>query len=178
MQLMKLLEFPMFRQASPYDCGVIAAQAVLAYFGINLRADHIIKEAGTTTSGTSVEGIIQVLRNANLECDARILTIDEIKAAIDQSNPVIVVLQAWCDKPVAKWEECWTEGHYVIIIGYDTHRLYFEDPSSIQRTFLTLRAFKQRWHDIDDRGKKYLNYGIIVSGKKPEFSYRTFIPLG
>ncbi len=59
MAIMKLLEFPMFRQASPYDCGVIAAQAVLAYYGINLRADYIIKEAGTSTSGTSVDGIIK-----------------------------------------------------------------------------------------------------------------------
>ncbi len=176
MAIMKLLEFPMFRQASPNDCGVIAAQAVLAYFGINLRADYIIKEAGTSTSGTSVDGIIKVLQDAGLQCDGRVLTIEEIKTSIDQGNPVIVVLQAWCE--TTKWEECWTEGHYVIIIGYDAHRLYFEDPSSIQRTFLTLRAFKQRWHDIDDNGKKYINYGIIVSGKKPEFSYRTFIPLG
>jgi len=40
---MKILDFPELRQTFNYDCGAKALQSVLAYYGIDIREEEIIK---------------------------------------------------------------------------------------------------------------------------------------
>ncbi|MBU2236000.1 C39 family peptidase, partial [Patescibacteria group bacterium] len=93
----------------------------------------------------------------------------DIKKFINKKIPVILLVQAWTNIKNVNWEKDWIDGHYVVAIGYDKNKIYFEDPSSISRTHLTYNELIKRWHDTDCDGKKYVNYGIAVYGKKPVY---------
>jgi len=172
---MKILKFPELRQTYNYDCGAKAIQTVLAYYGIDEREEVIIKLAKTKKSGTYINGIVNALKKYDLKTKVKNLTIEDLKKYIDKGNPVILVLQAWTDKKKINWKKDWLDGHYVVAIGYDKSKIYFADPSSILRTYLSYKELKDRWHDKDVGGKKYVNYGIIVYGKKPKFDFKKII---
>jgi hypothetical protein len=56
----------------------------------------------------------------------------------------------------------------VIVIGYGKDRIIFEDPSSFSRTWLTLKEFRERWHDINpENGKILQRFGMVLAGKDP-----------
>jgi len=91
-----------------------------------------------------------------------------LKQCIDKGIPVIIPIQAWENKKVKRWDKCWKSGHYVIPIGYDEKRVYFQDPAAIVRTYLDFKELGERWHDLDGN-KKIINFGIIFYGKKPDY---------
>ncbi len=164
---MKILEFPQLRQTYSYDCGANAVQSVLAYYGHDIRADKIMKLAGTTKKiGTLIEGIKNVLRKYDLNFRAGRMSISKIKKSIEKGLPVILALQAWSKNKRTNYKKDWANGHYVVAIGYDNEKIYFEDPSTIPRTYLENNELKKRWHDVDIKGKKYRHFGIIVYGEK------------
>jgi len=175
---MKMLTFPELRQTYDYDCGAKAVQAVLAYYGIDERESPIMKLAGTRRSGTPIRGVVRALHEYGLKCRVGRMTIAGIRREIDRDRPVILVLQAWADKKVADWEKDWIDGHYVVAIGYDRKRVFFEDPSSVMRTYLSFDELTKRWHDVDTDGKRYFNYGIVAYGRKPEFDLDRKIHMG
>ena len=41
------LNFPELRQTYNYDCGASALQGVMVYYGVEMREDVLMKEAGT-----------------------------------------------------------------------------------------------------------------------------------
>ena len=133
---MTLLEFPELRQVCSYDCGACSLTSVLTYYGIDAREDQVLKLSGTTEDGANVADILRVLDHHGLAHKAGYMMAEEVKAAIDRREPVILTLQAYRDssKP---YHECWKDGHYVVAIGYDGDRIIFEDPSSFKRTWLT-----------------------------------------
>ena len=96
------------------------------------------------------------------------MDIGQVKNYIDKKFPVILLIQAWPDKKVKDWKNDWIDGHYVVAIGYDKNKIYFEDPSSSLRTYLYYKELEERWHDIDlkKNKKKYNHLGIVVMGKK------------
>ena len=173
---MKILIFPELRQTYAYDCGANAVQSVLGYYGIDKREDEIMKIAGTTKAGTSINGIIKALKKFGLKTKAEGMSISQVKKCIDKKIPVILVLQAWSKKKNHDWKKDWKDGHYIVVIGYDKHKVYFEDPSSELRTWLTYKELDKRWHDKDDN-KIYIHFGISVYGKKPSYSPRKNIHL-
>jgi len=69
------------------------------------------------------------------------------------------------NKKKINWQNNWSDGHYVVAIGFDKNKIYFADPSSIYKTYLTYKELEERWHDQDINDKKYINYGIAVMGK-------------
>lgn len=166
-----MLDFPQLRQAFDYDCGSVVLEAVLAYYGVELREDKIIHLAKTDKqTGTFIQDIISVVESFHLKTSAKAMTLDELKEYIDGGIPVILVLQAWTESKHVNWKKDWDDGHYVVAIGYDKTKIYFEDPSSFERTYLTFAELRDRWHDVDGKTKKYYNYGIAVYGKRPKFS--------
>ena len=167
---MKTITLPQLRQTYGYDCGAKALQTVLVYYGIEVREDHLIKSAGTSKNGTSIQGIIKVANKYGLKTDSRQMTINDIKGYIKQKIPVILVLQAWTEKKKVNWEKDWIDGHYVVAIGYTKDKILFEDPSSFERTYLKYDELQKRWHDVDTDGKKYVHHGIAIFGKKPKFN--------
>ncbi|MFH0867918.1 MAG: cysteine peptidase family C39 domain-containing protein [Candidatus Woesearchaeota archaeon] len=166
---MKMLRFPKLRQTYDHDCGAKALQAVLAYYGIEVREDVLIKHTETTKDGTSIDEIVNALGEYGLDSESRTMTIEEVIGFINSKIPVMLVLQAWTKKDQVDWENDWDDGHYAIAIGYSKKKMYFEDPSSFHRTFLAFNELKERWHDVGTNGNKYINYGIAIYGKKPGF---------
>lgn len=158
----KILKFPELRQVYDYDCGPNAMLGILHYYGIDAREDIIIKTAETTKRGTYINGLKKVTRKFNLEYRSGIMTVDDIKKWIDKRVPVIVSIQAWSDDKDTVWGKTWEHGHFVVCIGYSKTRLYFEDPSSGRRTFLTFKQFVERWHDTDVGRKKLVNWGMAI----------------
>ena len=167
---MKLLTFPELRQTYEYDCGAKATEAVLEYYGFDVSESEIMKIANTTRSGTPIKGIIKTIKKFGLKHKAGTMTLSQIKKYINKKIPVILVLQAWTEQKEVNWEKDWRDGHYVIVIGYDKHKLYFADPSSILRTYLTYKELDKRWHDKNQQNKRYVHYGIAVFGHKPRFN--------
>jgi len=166
---MKMLSLPRLRQTYNYDCGVKAFQAVLVYYGIEVREDILIKQTKTSKQGTSPEDVIRVAKDYGLKVIYGEMSISEIKKYIDKKIPVILSLQAWTDKKNPDWRKNWKDGHYAVAIGYTKDRVFFEDPSSFNPTYLNYDELEKRWHDVDKNGKKYFHYGIALFGKKPTF---------
>ena len=163
-----MLRFPELRQIYCYDCGACALTCILAYYGIDTREDCVMKLAGTSKNGTEIAGITQVLSFYGLKYVAGSIEIEAIKEALDSKQPILITLQAYksSDLPYVR---CWDDGHYVVAIGYDDTRIYFEDPSSFKRTWLSYSELRERWHDIDADGSKIHNWGCIVKGT-PKYS--------
>ncbi len=114
---MKISNFPEFRQTYSWDCGASAAQSVLAYYGIDVQEQKIIKIAKTTKKGTSVPGIKRVFKKYKLDFVAKEMKLPEIKKYIDKKVPVMMLVQAWTQKNNIDWKEEWKEGHYVVAMG-------------------------------------------------------------
>lgn len=176
---MNLIELPILRQTYNYDCGAKALQSVLAYYGKEVREDKIMKLAKTNSKqGTPIAGIKKVLKKNKINFLAKKLTLEELKHALREKKPVIILIQAWTNQKCICWEKDWADGHYVVAIGYDKKNIYFEDPSSFERTYISQEEFLKRWHDEDTNHKKYYQYGIIIHGEKPKFSFKKLIHMG
>jgi excisionase family DNA binding protein len=162
----KILEFPEFRQVFNYDCGASTLQAVLIYYGEDLREDRVLEVLGTNTAhGTPISDMIRGAAAFEIRYEERSnMTIEDLKKSIDESYPVIVDLQAWASDENINWKETWSEGHYVTVIGYDNENIYFEDPGDPKRTFLSFQELDDRWHDEEDDGTKYEHWGMICKG--------------
>lgn len=145
------LEIPEFRQTYTYDCGANAMQTVVNYYGIDYREEAIMKILNTTEeNGTPIKNMIAGAKFYGIEVEAKEnLKIIDLKNAIDNKWPIIIVLQAYGD---SSEDPDWTikndNGHYVTVIGYDDFKIYFEDPSSTKRTFLSYKELLERWHDV------------------------------
>jgi ABC-type bacteriocin/lantibiotic exporter with double-glycine peptidase domain len=148
---------------------------VLAYFGINVRGEIIIKEVKSNRSGTKIENILKTIKKYELKHQSGKISLEILKKYIKNNHPVIIPLQAWVNKKEVNWKNNWSDGHYVVAIGYDKNKIYFADPSSIYKTYLTSKELEERWHDLDDNGNKYLNYGIAIFGKKRKYSYNKVV---
>lgn len=167
---MVTLDFPRLRQSHNYDCGAIVTQAVLEYYGFDVREDKIMKMEKTNKNGTNPKKILNTLKKYKLRPKIHQFTIGQVKKFISNGHPVILLVQAWTEKKKVDWEKDWSDGHYVVAIGYDKNKMYFEDPSSVLKTYLNFGELEKRWHDTDGssrkKGKKYVHCGIVVSGKK------------
>jgi trk system potassium uptake protein len=158
-------------QTYDFDCGVKAMQLVLAYYGIELREDYLIKVLESGANGTNVRKMISLSKSLGFEVLADSgFTLDKIRHYVDQNRPVIVPIQAWADKNMSPddWEKDDNDGHYVIIVGYQPGIIIFEDPSSFRKTWLSEDEFLARWHDVDPETQDKLErFAIILLGKDP-----------
>lgn len=173
---MKIISFPKFQQTYDWDCGVKAVQSILTYYGIDADAEDVMDIAGSREdSGTHPGGIKGVLHSYGLMFEEGQMSVKELKQFIDQKIPVIILLQAWADDPHVDWQDDWDDGHYVIAIGYDKKKMYFQDPSASHRTYLYYPELEMRWHDRDDDGTVYDHWGLAVFGKRPNFHFNKAI---
>jgi ABC-type bacteriocin/lantibiotic exporter with double-glycine peptidase domain len=169
------LDFPELRQIYNYDCGVTAMQQVLIYYGIEKREDELIKLLDTKKTtiiehGTKLSKMIEVFKYFALDAEiVRNSSIKEVKKLIDDGIPPIILMQAWRDYSVGNldWEKDYSDGHYVVAIGYNDNCIFFEDPASVTRTYLSFDEFEKRWHDVDDNNKTKNNHVmVVVKGEK------------
>ncbi|MEW6142659.1 MAG: cysteine peptidase family C39 domain-containing protein [Chloroflexota bacterium] len=166
-----MIALPIGRQAFDFDCGAKALQVVFRYYGIDVREDTMVKELGSDKNGTSVKNMVAMAEKYGFHVVTRCGTsLRTAKHYIDDGYPVIVLLQAWAERPMTlkDWREDDDDGHYAILIGYRNNIFVFEDPSSIRRTWLRKSEFLARWHDVDPRtGERYDRFSIVLKGKQP-----------
>ncbi|USN45005.1 MAG: peptidase C39 family protein [Candidatus Woesearchaeota archaeon] len=174
---MEQLDFPQLRQTYEWDCGAKSLQAVLTYYGIEVREELVIEYAGTNaTDGTSIVGMLKTLKKFKLQYDAKSMSLKELREYIDKKIPVIVLLQAWGPEN-ADYANDFHNGHWVVVVGYDATNVYFEDPYSFERTFLSNDDLEERWHSKEE-DKVMENFGIAVFGKEKAYNSRKIIQMG
>ncbi|MFA5124837.1 MAG: cysteine peptidase family C39 domain-containing protein [Patescibacteria group bacterium] len=171
---MKQLDFPKFMQTYEYDCGTKALQAVLIYYGIEIREELLIKYAKTNKKeGTLIKGILRTLKKYKLKFNDGQLSIKDLKDNIDKKIPTILLLQAWNPKKI-DYTNSYRDGHWVVAVGYTKDKIIFEDPYFSICTFLTNKELEKRWHG-QEKVKQIKNYGIVVYGKNPTYDSKKII---
>ena len=178
----KILTFPALRQVFNYDCGASALQAVLCYYGIEVREEYILKklEAKHTdifNNGVHLSAIKSYSESKGLEANViSNLTYTDLINYIKKDIPVIVLLQAWKDsKSPKRWKDDYRDGHYVVAIGYTDDSIIFEDPSSFERTYLKFKELMKRWHAVDDNNEPRKETECIVIVGKPKFDPKKIV---
>jgi predicted double-glycine peptidase len=166
-----VIDLPSGIQTFDFDCGAKALQLVMAYYGVNVREDKLIRALGADDNGTSVNNMIAVAEKKGFQVVAKSgFSLEAVKEYVDANHPVIVLVQAWAERymTLGDWKADNDDGHYVVVIGHDGYIIVFEDPSSFRRTWLTEKEFLARWHDVDPRTKERLDhFGMVLLGKEP-----------
>ena len=176
-----LVQVPVVTQREDFSCGPAATLALLRYWRPNDYA--AIEETAlyapletTHARGTEPEPIAALLRRNGLDAEYRHgdVTVADLERAVDGRTPPIVDLQAWTDHN-APYRETWDAGHYVLMVGYDSERLFFADPSTMSPhgyVFLPRGELDERWHDLagirDDRVERM---AIFVRGEAPRVAF-------
>jgi predicted double-glycine peptidase len=177
-----LLPVPGVRQHTAYACGAAALQAILAYYDIDVRQDVLIQKLGTNEhDGTKYWEIVRVAREYGLTPTTFLqMTREQMFSELDRGIPVLIAIQAWIEKGdprnLADWKARKDDGHYVIAIGYDDKRIYFEDPAMFGIGYIEFDEIEARWHDYDQNGNRLDHFAITfedkrdTAKKRPSFS--------
>jgi uncharacterized protein YvpB len=124
-------------------------------------------------SGTDPKHLIRAATKYGMEYqEFNPMTIEQVVSCLDRRRPVMIMLQAWGYR--RSYRHRWKDGHWIIAIGYDDDRLYFEDPSIYRgRGFLTRAELGPRWHDVVGKKERRVDhYGIAIW--KPNFQGSAF----
>lgn len=167
---LNLIKIPQTRQATNYTCGVAALQSVLGYFGEEFREDELAKKLKANShDGTAYANIARFAEKQGFHVHIhKGMTLDDLKRLLDKRAPVICLIQAWSERPI-DYSKVWSEGHYVVAIGYDDKNIFFMDPSTLGNyAYIPASEFVKRWHDTD--GKEHLkHFGMLVAKEKPAY---------
>lgn len=174
--VMKILDFPTIRQSTTFTCSCSSMQACLCYYGFDYREEQIrrLMRIDRNTREIHPRKMVRVIKKLGLDAAYMKLALNDLIAHIDNDVPVIVGLQAWSEskKPNYNLDN---DGHYVVAIGYSEACVFFSDPASFYKTYLSYAELEERWHDgdkFDKSGKEIWDYshmGIVVWGKKPVY---------
>lgn len=176
-----LLRVPLVRQQTDYSCGDVAALSVLRYWQWDtwrgVAEDALYAPLSTTAAnGTEPSPIAAYLnRLPGISAEYRSdVSIDEVMAAVDRGEPPILDIEAWAEnKP--DWATDWSDGHYVVMVGYTSRHFFFMDPSTGRHyAYIPRASFESRWHDLvgsDDVKTQHMV--IFVHGDAPSTAPRT-----
>jgi predicted double-glycine peptidase len=165
-----LLAVPNVRQHTAYACGAAALQSILAYYGVDVRQDTLIRQLGTNEAdGTRYWEIVRVAKEYGLQPTvASGFTIAELIAEINKGVPILIAIQAWIEKgdprDISAWLTRKDDGHYLVAVGYDDHRIYFEDPAMFRLGYINFEELNARWHDYDQNGQRLDHFAILFKG--------------
>ncbi len=166
-----MMNFPSTIQSNKDNCGPAVVKSVLSYYGIDETEESLANELNTNEEGTTPKEIIAYFINRGFQVDAKKMTTEKLEDYIKNKIPVIICIQAWSrNKNMKNYSRSFKDGHYVVVTGVDDENFYFNDPSLRTHSgYIPKNKLESRWHDRDKNGKKYINYGIAVFGKKPNF---------
>lgn len=170
---------PLTRQATDYTCGVGVTQSIFMYYGDEYMEGELAKELkADPNEGTSYHNIDSFAKSNGYKVNImKNMTLDQLKKNIDSKKPVIVLIQAWSEKPV-DYKNDWEDGHYSIVIGYDSNRIYLMDPSTLGNyTYIPTKDFLDRWHDVDIK-EKLFNFGMTIEKSKTKYNPTEILMLG
>lgn len=144
-----MIDLPNATQVTDYTCGASALLAICSYFGVGPEDEwDFEQEMAMPATGADPIHITTAAKKYGLEVkEYRPMTIKQLEKCLDKGRPVILMLQAWGD---GNYDDVWTDGHYVVAIGYDDERIYVEDPSIHgSRGYVTRDELEARWHDVE-----------------------------
>jgi ABC-type bacteriocin/lantibiotic exporter with double-glycine peptidase domain len=152
-----LVMVPLVQQVQDFSCGAAATLLLMRYWCVGAydgaaESDLYAPLRTTQARGTEPEPIVDLFRRSGLHAEYRTgsVQVDDLERAVAAGEPPVVDLQAWSDHD-APWRQTWDAGHYVVMVGYDTERLYFADPSRATPrgyAFLNRTELDDRWHDL------------------------------
>jgi predicted double-glycine peptidase len=151
------IDLPNATQVTDYTCGASALLAVCAYFGVGPEDEpEFVHDMGMGRGGADPIHITTAAARYGLRIlECRPMSDRQLIACLDSRWPVVMMMQAWPVRRPRSYRRRWTDGHWVVAIGYDSRGIYFEDPSIHgARGFLTYADLRDRWHDIEGRGKE------------------------
>ena len=159
------IDLPNTTQVEDWTCGPSALLAICAYYGVGpaWEAD-VARDMRATTDGTDPVQIMRAARRYGLRVEEfRGMTTAQLVACVKRARPVIVMLQAWAGG-APNYAKRWSDGHWVVAIGFDRDGVYFEDPSlHASRGFLTYRELDVRWHDVEGKDNHHVErYGAAI----------------
>jgi len=169
---------PNVYQSTDYSCGAASLQAVLSYWGTNIREGVLMERLGTSEdNGTDPNDIVRVAKELGLDATMALnLTVEDLASSIRDGVPVIIVAQAWTEEAGDRfsWADDWLDGHYMVVIGVDDSFVYLEDPALLgSRGMMAVDELNDRWHDYlgashdDPRAITLEHMGIIIKGGSP-----------
>jgi len=165
------IDVPNTTQETDYTCGASALLAVCSYFGVGPESEwEYVADMKFGKGGSDPVHLASAARKYGLRStEYRGMTESDLVACLDAGRPVIMMLQAWAERPPKSYQQRWNDGHWVVAIGYDDKVFYFEDPSvSCGRAFISRRDLASRWHDIEGRARKRVQrYGLALWRKAP-----------
>lgn len=167
------IDLPNATQMTDYTCGASALQSICAYFGVGPENEWDFEEQmGMPVTGADPIHITTAARSYGLRVqEYRPMTIAQLERCLDKRRPVILMLQAW---GAGAYDDVWTDGHYVVAIGYDDKRIYVEDPSIHgSRGYLRRDELEARWHDVEGEDNHHTDrLGIAIWRDEPaKFGY-------
>ncbi|MBN1188877.1 MAG: C39 family peptidase [Dehalococcoidales bacterium] len=177
-----LIDLPSGRQAFDFDCGAKALQVVMAYYGVDVREDKLIRDLKSSSRGTPVTNMITAAEKKGFHVFAKYgVSLDTVKEFVDKNIPVIVLVQAWANRfmNLEDWKNDTKDGHYVVVIGHDGSIIIFEDPASFRKTWMTEEEFLVRWHDTDPLTNARLEqFAMVLLGKEPAPQHKLMEHMG
>jgi len=169
-----MVPLPDTQQKEDYSCGASALMSICRYFGLgpDYEEDFIAilrKKGMDTRTGAHPEQLINAAKGFGLAFEPfDPMTVDQLKSCLRSGRPVLMMIQAWgvdekTGQPLESYENVWSEGHWVVAIGFDEEGVFFEDPSlEAIRGYVGYGALKERWHDRGPRGRHMRNYGLAI----------------
>ena len=190
-RLDRLIEVPDIRQHDHFSCGAASSMSVGNYFHVGPKTLPEWKKAlGTDVQkSTHPTAICKYLTRLGLHVVAKgnvltkdnkpingwggPMTIADLDKATKAGHPVIVCCQDY--GPFVPKRAKFNYGHYLTVIGVGMGYIFCQDSSadnvvgnsgSVQakgRVMIAASDFDKLWHDKDEKGNKFIHFGIEVS---------------
>jgi predicted double-glycine peptidase len=164
-------------QQKDYSCGAVCLQSVAKYYGVgpddewefirDMRFDHRV--------GSHPDQVIRAAKKYGLRWKEYFPgTVAAVKSEVRRGHPVLLMIQAWGDRPGTEYIKDWKDGHWVIAIGYDPKVIFFEDPSlAAVRGYLHNRELLARWRDTARHGRQMPRYAVALWRPRARRSFYT-----
>jgi predicted double-glycine peptidase len=171
---------PDVQQPDDYSCGAAALMSICSYYGVGPEDIDDFKKALHTNkkTGTIIYDMVKYAKDLGL--DVRLIkdgmTLDQLKAALNDGTPVIISMQAYGDPNDYGKNK---NGHYIVAIGTDADdNVFFMDPSCTgRRAYLSWPELDRRWHENEGTERHpdvHSHLGIVIGpdGYKAVYSTR------
>jgi predicted double-glycine peptidase len=143
------------------SCGGACVHSIFKYYGSDIPEHKINRLVKVRREGADPENIVSMAREFGMESEYLInQDLQTLLEYVGKGIPCIVAVVAWGNEE-KDYSNKKKDGHYIIAIGYDSTKIYFEDPVMLHgKGYMSLYDFLHRWHDLDGDG-------IIVTIHKP-----------
>lgn len=161
---------PPAEQEEDYTCGPASLRAALAAFGIGATEEELAAAAGTTTNGTSADGLATAAEQFGLTADLFTLASPaDAEAWLGEGKvPICCVQSAGAE---ADYGQVWDRSHWMVPCAVRRERgmVLFDCADPLQpevRVTLSSDDLQRRWHGYDD-GRPVYGLAVVIGGDVP-----------